>query len=108
MQQLSAQDEKFLMPILHKGNPTHKKEALITLVKNEETREKALDALFSIPSPFGLKNKTLRNNIRLVGAASIQEAHDHLFALSQKKGLWHRKVRKDARKVLEKLDDRKD
>jgi hypothetical protein len=108
IQQISAQDEKFLMPILHKGNPTQKREALIGLVKHEETREKALDALFSIPSPLGLKNKTLRKNIRLVGAASIQEARDHIFALSQKKGLWHRKVRKDARKVLEKLDGRKD
>ncbi len=108
MQQLSTQDEKFLMTILHKGNPTHKKEALITLVKNEETREKALDTLFSIPSPFGLKNKILRKNIQLVGAASIQEARNHIFAMSQKKDLWHRKVRKEARKVLEKLDGRKD
>jgi hypothetical protein len=64
--------------------------------------------LFSIPSPFGLKNKILRTNIQLVGDASIKEARDHIFALSQKKGIWHRKVRKDARKVLEKLDGRKD
>jgi hypothetical protein len=108
IQQLSAQDEKFLMPILQKGNLAHKKEALIPLIKHEETRKKALDALFSIPSPFGLKNKILRKNIQLVGDASIQEARDHIFALSQKKDIWHRKVRKEARKVLEKLDGRKD
>ncbi len=108
MQQLSTQDEKFLMPILHKGTPTHKKEALITLVKHEETRDKALDAFFSIPSPFGLKNKILRKNIQLVGAASIQEARNHIFALSQKKGLWQRKVRREANNFLEKLDGRKD
>jgi hypothetical protein len=108
MQQLPFQDEKFLMPILQRGSLAHKKEALINLVKNEQTRKKALDALFAIPSPFGLKNKTIRRHIQLVGAASIQEARDHIFALSQKKDLWHRKVRKDAKKALEKLDARKD
>ncbi|MEE8604817.1 MAG: hypothetical protein V3S65_05545 [Candidatus Aminicenantaceae bacterium] len=108
MQKLSSQDETFLMPILQKGSLVHKKEALITLVKHQETRKRALDALFSISSPFGLKNKTLRRNIQLVGDTSIQEARDHIFALGQKKDLWHRKVRKEARKVLEKLDGRKD
>ncbi|UCE41258.1 MAG: hypothetical protein JSV17_17805 [Candidatus Aminicenantes bacterium] len=104
IQQLSVHEEKFLMPILQKGSFTHKKEALIILVKHEETRKKALDALFSLPSPFGLKNKIIRRNIQLVGDACIQEARDHIFALSKKKGLWHRKVRKEARKALEKLD----
>lgn len=108
MQQLSTQDKEFLMPILQKGSLAHKKEALITLVKNQETRKKALDTLFSIPSPFGLKNKILRKRIQLVGEASIEEARDHILALSQKKDLWNRKVRKEAKIVLEKLDDRKD
>ena len=108
MQQFSSQDEEFLMPILQKGSLVHKKEALIILVKHRETRKKALDVLFSFSSPFGLRNKTLRRHIQLVGDASIQEARDHLFTLGQKKDLWHRKVRKEARKVLEKLDGRKD
>ena len=108
MQQLSSQDEEFLMPILQKGSLAHKKEALITLVKNQETRKKALDTLFSIPSPFGIKNKILRRHIQLAGDASIQEARDHIFALSQKKDLWNRKVRNEAKIVLEKFDDRKD
>ena len=108
MQQISYQDEEFLMPILQKGSPAHKKEALITLVKQEESRKKALDALFAIPSPFGLKNKILKKHIQLVGEASIQEARDYIHALGQKRDIWHRKVRKEARKVLEKLDGRKD
>lgn len=108
MQQLSSQDEEFLMPILQKGSLAHKKEALITLVKNQETRKKALDTLFSIPSPFGIKNKILRKHIQLVEEASIGEACDHIFVLSQKKDFWNRKVRNEAKIVLEKLDDRKD
>jgi hypothetical protein len=108
MQELSVQDDEFLMPILQKGNFAHKKEALINLVKRPETRKKTLDALFAIPSPFGIKNRALRKNIKLVGEASVQEARGHISVLSQKKDFWHRKVRKEARKVLEQLDARKD
>ena len=107
MQQLSMQDEEFLMPILQKGSPALKKEALIILAKHEETRKQALDAIFSISSPYGLKNKLLRKHVQIVGEAAIREARDHLFALSQKKDIWNRRLRKEAGKVLEKLDDRK-
>ena len=95
------------MSILPKGSYALKKEALVNLVKHEETREKALEYLFSIPSPFGLKNKQLRKHIQLAGETTMEEARDHIYALSQKKDLWHRKVRKDAKRVLEKLDGRK-
>ncbi len=108
MQLLSIQDGDFLMQIMQKGSLAHKKEALTSLVKYEETRKKALDALFAIPSPFGLKNKIIKRHIQLVGDSSIQEAWDHLFDLSQKKDIWHRAVRKEARRALEKLDARKD
>ena len=108
MQQLSIQDEEFLMPILQKGSIAHKKEALTALVKHPETRKKALDSLLSIPSPFGVKNKLLRKHIQLVGDASIKEARDHLDVLGQKKDLWNRSLRKEAKKVLEKFDGRKD
>jgi uncharacterized protein YehS (DUF1456 family) len=107
MQHLSTQDEKFLMSILPKGSFALKKEALVSLVKHEDTREKALDYLFSFPSPFGLKNKRLRDHIQLVEETTMEEARDHIHNLSQKKDLWHRKVRKEAKRVLEKLDGRK-
>jgi len=105
MQQLSTQDAEFLMPILQKGSYALKKEALIILVKHEETRKQSLDTFFSISSPYGLKNKLLRKHIQIVGEAVIKEARDHLFALSQKKDIWNRKIREEAGKVLEKLDD---
>lgn len=108
MQQLSGQDAGFLMPILQKGSLPLKKEALITLVKHEDSKDRALDLLLSISSPFGLKNKLLRKHIQIVGDAAVREARDHIFALTQKKYLWNRKVRKEAKEVLEKLDGRKD
>ena len=104
MQHLSDQDAEFLMQTLQKGSLAHKKEALISLVRYEETRKKALDTLLSIPSPFGIKNKIIKKHIQLVGDASIQEARDHIFALGQKKDIWNRRVRKEAKKALEKLD----
>jgi hypothetical protein len=105
MQQLSTQDAEFLMPILQKGSYALKKEALIILVKHEATRKQSLDTFFSVSSPYGLKNKLLRKHIQIVGEAVIKEARDHLFSLSQKKDIWNRKLREEAGKVLEKLDD---
>jgi len=104
MQHLSDQDAEFLMQTLQKGSLAHKKEALISLVRYEETRKKALDTLLFIHSPFGIKNKIIKKHIQLVGDASIQEARDHIFALGQKKDIWNRRVRKEAKKALEKLD----
>ena len=108
MQQLSTREAEFLMPILQKGSYPLKKEALIILVKNAESREIALDTLLSLSSPFGLKNSRLRKHIQIVGDAAITEARDHVFALSRKKDFWNRRVRHEAKRALEKLDDRKD
>jgi hypothetical protein len=104
MQSLSFYDEDFLMPILQKGSYSLKKEALVNLVSRGGSREKALDTLFSIPSPFGIRNKILRKHIQIVQEASLGMARDHLFTLSQKRDIWQRSLRKQAKKALEKLD----
>ncbi len=107
MQHLSAFDENFLMEILQKGNLPSKKEALLNLVKRDATRDEALEILFSIPSPFGIKNRVLRRHIKIVGDTNLSEARDHIFALSQRGNIWNRKLRKEAKKIVEKLDARK-
>ena len=108
MQQLSSYDEDFLMESLQKGIYPLKKEALLNLVRHEATRDKAFELLFSIPSPFGIKNRILRKHIQLVEETALAEARDHLFALGQKKDIWNRRLRKEAKKVLEKIDAGKD
>jgi hypothetical protein len=108
MQQLSSCDEDFLMEILQKGIYPLKKEALLNLVRHEATRDKAFELLFSIPSPFGIKNRILRKHIQLVEETALAEARDHLFAIGQKKEIWNRRLRKEAKKVLEKIDAGKD
>lgn len=107
MQSLSSYDEKFLMSILQKGSYSLKKEALINLVGHDQSRAKALDSLFSLSSPFGMRNKIIRKHIQIAEEAVLDAARDHISALSQKKGIWHRRMRKQAEKVLEKLDGRK-
>ena len=104
MQSLSFYDEHFLMPIMQKESSPLKKEALVTLVRHDQSRKKALDAFFLISSPFGLRNKILRKHIQIVEEAALDVAREHIFALSQKRDIWHRKLRKQAKKVLEKID----
>ncbi len=107
MHSLSSYDENFLMTILQKGSYPLKKEALVNLVRHDGSRQKALDSFFSVSSPFGFRNKILRKNIQIVADAGLEEARDHIFALSQKKDIWNRVLRRHAKKVLEKLDARK-
>ncbi len=107
MQHLSVYDRDFLMEILQKGSYPLKKEALINLVRQDVTRDKALEFLFSIPSPFGIKNRVLRRHIKIVEETNLVEARDYILALSQKRDIWNKKLRKEAKKALEKLDARK-
>ncbi|MFQ6039006.1 MAG: hypothetical protein ACE5LV_10365, partial [Candidatus Aminicenantales bacterium] len=108
MQNLSSIDPEFLMPILKKGSPPLKKEALLALVKHESAKKPALDALLAFPSPFGMKNRRLRQHIRIVEEARVKEARDHLKELSLRKDLWNRRLRREARRVLEKWNARSD
>jgi len=107
MQHHSTYDRDFLMEILEKGSHPLKKEALLNLVRKDATREKALEFLFSIPSPFGIKNKILRRHIKIVEETNLLEARAYILALSQKRDVWNKKLRKEAKKTLEKLDARK-
>ncbi len=104
MQSLSFYDENFLMHILQKGSYPLKREALVALVKHDQSRKKALDTFLLFPSPFGLRNKILRKNLRIVDEAALDVAREHISALSQKRDIWNRRLRKQARAVLEKLD----
>jgi len=107
VQQSSAHDEKHLFSLLEKGSDSLKKEALGILIKDESTKEKALEKLFSIPSFFGTKNKILLDHIRIAGEMDLKDAKDNLVTLSRKKFFWNKKLKEEASKVLEKWDARK-
>jgi hypothetical protein len=106
MQSISDYDENFLMPILKKSNFNLKKEALVILMKDQSSLQKAMKKLFSINSPFGIRNKILRANIRIIEDKDLVETKEYLIPLSHKRHFWNRKLREKAKKVLEKWDAR--
>ncbi|NIM90372.1 MAG: hypothetical protein GTO17_05415 [Candidatus Aminicenantes bacterium] len=107
MQELSLMDEDFLNSILKQEDWPLKKEALLVLKREPNAEKKAADMLLTIPSPFGLKNKILEENIRIILEAGLGEARDHLLRLSKKRFFWNKNLRMKAREALSKINDRK-
>jgi hypothetical protein len=107
MRHLSKMDEDFLNSILKEEDWPLKKEALMILKREPNAEEKAADMLLSIPSPFGLKNKILEQNIRIIAEAGLRKARDHLLRLSKKRFFWNKNLREEALRALSKLNDRK-
>lgn len=100
-------DRDFLFPLLKSRHPAIKGEALVLLARRDETRKRALDRFLRIQSPYGVRNKTLKTNVRIVAAKELREAADHLVKLSRRKSFWNRSVRHEARRVLEEWDGRR-
>jgi hypothetical protein len=102
MQNLTEYDTKFLLPIMKEKDLRLKAEAFVILIQDEENRDNILKTLFSIPSPFGIRNKRLMENIRIVEQKDIKEAKPYVISLSKKKYIWNNKLRTNANRVLEK------
>lgn len=108
MHQLPKYDEDFLLGILKKRKTALKRAALKILSRSKNSKEKAVEALVSTRSLFGIKNKILLENIRLVEEMDMKEAGSHLLSLSKKKFFWHKKIRSESLEVLRKWNERKD
>lgn len=108
MQHLSMIDENFLYSILKEEEWPFKKEALLILKREENTEKRAAEMLLSISSPFGMKNKILEENIRIMEKAELKEGRELLLRLSKKRFFWNKNLRKEARRALNKINDRKD
>ncbi len=104
MQNLTVYDTKFLLPILKEKDLRLRAESFIILLKDTENQNNVLKILFSIPSPFGIKNKRLLENIRIVEQKDVKEAKPFIITLSQRKSFWNRKLRTNASRLLEKWD----
>lgn len=104
MQQLSNVDEKFLFQVLRSKESDLKGLALILLLRNPKTRNLALDKLLNIQSPFGIKNKVVLKHIGIMRERKLYPAKEHLLELKKRSGFWNRRIRAEARKVLEGWD----
>jgi predicted house-cleaning noncanonical NTP pyrophosphatase (MazG superfamily) len=102
MGNLSTCDERFLLPILRKGDFSQKKEALKILKKEEGSRKKALKMFFLTRSPFGLRNRVLLEHLRIAADLELREAAEHIVRLSQRKFFWNKSLRREAAGLLEK------
>jgi hypothetical protein len=106
MQALSWHDKQFLLSLLQKGDVILRRESLAILLSYDDMKKIAAQALFSFPSFFGIKNKILQENIKIVEEMKLKEARNSLLALSKKKFFWNASVRKMAGKVLKEWNDR--
>ena len=104
IEKLSIQDEDFLFDILKMRGAPLKRIALKILMRSEHTKKRVIEELFSILSPFGIKNRILLENIKITQEMELQKARDRLIALSEWKFFWNKKLRRETTKVLEEWD----
>jgi hypothetical protein len=107
MRKIAETDVRFLAEILRTNDPEIQGLALGLLIRTEEGRREGFRVLFEIESPFGLRNTVLLRHIRIVEEREVRGAAEHLHALSQRKGIWNRGLRREAERVLEKWYARK-
>jgi hypothetical protein len=102
MRHLSTSDEQFLLVLLRKGDLSQKKEVLIILNRGEGRPKKALELFFLIHSPFGLRNRTLFEHLRIADDLELREGAEYIVKLSQRKFFWNKGLRRKAAGLLEK------
>jgi len=101
MQNLIEYDTKFLLPILKEKDLRLKAEAFVILIKEKDNQENILNKMLSIPSPFGIKNKRLLENVKIVETKEVKEAKPYLLSLNKRKNFWNRKLRARTKRILE-------
>jgi len=106
LEKLSVQDEGFLFDILNKRGMTLKKEAVLILLRSKDTTRRAIEELFSIFSPFGIKNKILLENVKITEELELKMARDKLAIISEWKSFWNKKLKGETLKVLEEWNAR--
>lgn len=100
MSELSEIDEGFLFSILRKEDFALKEGAVIVLAKDEVAKKEAMKMLFSVSSPFGIKNKILLESMMIVENVRLREASGYLTTLSKRRFFWNKEVRRKAEEIL--------
>lgn len=108
MQTISFMDKDFLIELIKKGDIFSKKQALLILAKDTSAKKKALSILLGIRNPFGIRNKLLLQNLRVIDEVPLKEAGSYLFALSRKGLFFTGEVKRYAQEILKKHDYGKD
>ena len=106
MQHLSNYDTNFLMPILKDKDTRLKAEAFVILIRDKNLKDKILKRMLSMESPFGIRNKLLSENVKIMDLKEVKDAKPYLIVLSKRKNFWNKKIREGAKRVLEKWNDK--
>jgi hypothetical protein len=67
----------------------------------ERTKHVAFAKLFNRPSPYGLRNKQIIRNLRMVEESGIRDARPYIEPLAVRKDVWNRGLRREAGRILE-------
>lgn len=90
----------FLMEVLSKEDAPLRKEALITLMKDEKIKQEILENLFSIKSPWRIDAVNLLSNIRMIEELNIRDARDYLVNLNKRIFFWNWEIKKKINNTL--------
>jgi len=102
MQGLTEHDERFLFGVLDSRDMKLKAETLVLLAVHPRARHVALSKLLYLQSPYGMRNRKIIRNIRMIEGKNLRDAQPFLETLGKRKEFWNRKVRQEALRVLEK------
>jgi len=101
MQESEKFDPDFIFPLLKEKSTILRREALAVLLKDDAAREKAIDMLLGMRSPWGMKNQLLLENILVIEELDVRQARNYLVLFSKKKFFWNRRLRDKALEALE-------
>ncbi|MFC2142696.1 hypothetical protein ACFLR7_07170, partial [Acidobacteriota bacterium] len=68
--------------------------------------DQALNKVFDIQSPYGIKNNQMIRDLGIVDRKNLTQARRHLKDLMKRGGFWNRRLRAEAGRVVEKWDAR--
>lgn len=109
MSESSLGDKEFLFSILKSRDVSLRREAFSLLSGDKNAEKNALEILLTIPSPFGIRNNILEENIMIIAEIDASgRAAAHLTALSRRRFFWNRNIRKTAAQALRNLHAGKD
>ncbi len=93
-------DAEFILPLLQEKSAVLKREALAVLLRDAAAREKSLDMLLGISSPWGTKNRLILENLKIIEELDLREASRYLIDFSKRKFFWNKELRLKAIQVL--------
>ena len=100
MRKLKKVDINFLTRQLNTDSFLLRKNIYSVLMLDAQVKDKILDLLFKIPSPFGRKNKFLIENMQIAFELDFIDARKSIQDLSRRMFFWNSELRNKAKQIL--------